>query len=270
MHAGRQSSNVDLETAFVLKAGAATPKVCQAPGGWVPEDDWPHAGRRRPLHEQHGWNPPLRNRPRRVCQPPHRTRYDLPYPRQNLQGKRDFAAVAAGRQEHAVPILAQFKAWLDEENREKRILPKSPIRAAFTYTLNQWAALGRYTEQGYLSFDNNVAERLVKIPAIGRKNYLFVGSENGGRGAAVMYSLVSSAKANGVEPLRLASRPVHAATRSPRRRSLRPSNPGRSGDQPRTRPSASQINGSRPTQTTPGPSTKSAETKGKNRKPKCS
>ena len=51
-----------------------------------------------------------------------------------------------------------------------------------------------------MSFDNNVAERLVKIPAIGRKNYLFVGSVNGGHGAAVMYSLVSSAKAGGVEP----------------------------------------------------------------------
>lgn len=122
------------------------------------------------------------------------------YPAENLQGKRDFAAVAAGRQELALPILAEFKAWLDEESESDKILPKSPIRAAFTYTLNQWDALVRYTEEGYLSFDNNVAERLVKIPAIGRKNYLFVGSENGGHSAAVMYSLVSSAKMNGVEP----------------------------------------------------------------------
>jgi hypothetical protein len=122
------------------------------------------------------------------------------YPNKNLQGERDFGAVARGRQEHALPILAEFKAWLDRESEGRRILPKSPIRAAFTYTLNQWKALSRYTEEGYLSFDNNVAERLVKNPAIGRKNYLFVGSENGGHGAAVMYSLVSSAKANGVEP----------------------------------------------------------------------
>ena len=122
------------------------------------------------------------------------------YPVENLQGKRDFAAVAAGRQAHALPILEDFKAWLDEESDSKTILPKSPIRAAFTYTLNQWDALVRYTEEGYLSFDNNVAERLVKVPAIGRKNYLFVGSENGGHSAAVMYSLVSSAKMNGVEP----------------------------------------------------------------------
>lgn len=122
------------------------------------------------------------------------------YPEQNLQGERDFEAVARGRQEHALPILTELKAWLDHESEDRRMLPKSPIRAAFTYTLNQWKALCRYTEQGYLSYDNNLAERAVKIPAIGRKNFLFVGSENGGHGAAVMYSLVSSAKANGVEP----------------------------------------------------------------------
>lgn len=122
------------------------------------------------------------------------------YPRRNLSGERDFEAVARGRQAYALPVLAEFKTWLDREQATGGMLPKSPIRAAFTYTLNQWEALCRYTEEGYLSFDNNVAERLVKIPAIGRKNYLFVGSVRGGRGAAVMYSLVSSAKANGVEP----------------------------------------------------------------------
>ena len=122
------------------------------------------------------------------------------YPSENLQGQRDFGAVAAARQEHSVPILNSFKAWLDSEKDDKRILPKSPIRSAFTYTLNQWEALCRYTEEGYLSFDNNLAERTVKIPAIGRKNYLFVASAEGGRRAAIHYSLVSSAKSNGVEP----------------------------------------------------------------------
>lgn len=122
------------------------------------------------------------------------------YPRTNLQGLRDFAAVAAARQQHSVPILNQFKAWMDRELESGRILPKSAIRKAFTYTLNQWSALCRYTEEGYLSFENNAAERLVKNPAIGRKNYLFVGGLRGGHDAAVFYSLVSSAKANGVEP----------------------------------------------------------------------
>ena len=122
------------------------------------------------------------------------------YPLENLQGLRDFAAVAAARQEYSLPILHEFKDWLDGEKNDQRILPKSPLRSAFTYTLNQWEALLRYTEQGFLSFDNNVAERLVKVPAMGRKNYLFVGSATGGRRAAILYSLVSSAKANGVEP----------------------------------------------------------------------
>jgi transposase len=122
------------------------------------------------------------------------------FPEENLQGLRNFAAVAAARQEHSLPILQSFKAWLDGEKDDKRILPKSPIRSAFTYTLNQWAALCRYTTEGYLSFDNNLAERTVKIPAIGRKNYLFVASVEGGNRAATHYSLVSSAKSNGVEP----------------------------------------------------------------------
>lgn len=122
------------------------------------------------------------------------------YPPLDLQGQRDFASIATARQTHALPILHEFKAWLDRETADRRILPKSPIRAAFTYTLNQWEALVRYTEAGYLSFDNNLSERQVKVPAIGRKNYLFVGSPAGGRRAAILYSLVSSAKANGVEP----------------------------------------------------------------------
>lgn len=79
-------------------------------------------------------------------------------------------------------------------------MPKSPIRSAFTYTLNQWDALCRYTQEGYLRYSNNLAERAVKVPAIGRKNYLFVASSTGGCRAAIHYSLVSSAKANGVEP----------------------------------------------------------------------
>ena len=122
------------------------------------------------------------------------------FPQMNVQGERDFAAIAAARQQHAIPILNQFKSWMDRELESGRVLPKSVIRKAFTYTLNQWSALCRYTKEGYLSFENNAAERLVKNPAIGRKNYLFVGGERGGRDAAVFYSLVSSSKANGVEP----------------------------------------------------------------------
>ena len=122
------------------------------------------------------------------------------FPRKTHQGERDFEAIAKARQEHSHPILNEFKKWLEEELHGGRILPKSLIKSAFTYTLNQWDALCRYTEAGYLSFENNAAERLVKFPAIGRKNYLFVGNERAGRNAANFYSLVTSAKLNGVEP----------------------------------------------------------------------
>ena len=122
------------------------------------------------------------------------------YPVKNTQGERDFDAIAQARQKHARPILNQFKAWMDQELLGGRILPKSNIKSAFNYTLNQWDALCRYTEQGFLSTTNNASERQAKLPAIGRKNYLFVGNERAGRNAAIFYSLVASAKANGVEP----------------------------------------------------------------------
>jgi transposase len=122
------------------------------------------------------------------------------YPAKSLQGDRDFDAIALARQKHSRPILNEFKAWMDSEITNGRILPKSNIRSAFTYTLNQWDALCRYTDQGFLSMGNNAAERMVKNAAIGRKNYLFVGNERAGQNAAIFYSLVSSAKANGVEP----------------------------------------------------------------------
>lgn len=104
----------------------------------------------------------------------------------------------AARQEQAAPILTELREWLDEQR--PAVLPKSPIGQAVTYTLNQWDALARYTENGSLAIDNNISERTVKIPAIGRKNWLFVASHEGGRRAAVLFSLVASCKANQVEP----------------------------------------------------------------------
>lgn len=108
-------------------------------------------------------------------------------------------ALCAAREEHAVPILDAFEHWLDDP-AQQRVLPKSPIGKARTYTRNQWQALRRYTADGALSIDNNISERTVKIVAIGRKNYLFVGSHTGGERAAILYSLVASCKACGVEP----------------------------------------------------------------------
>jgi hypothetical protein len=64
-----------------------------------------------------------------------------------MKGEQDFAAVAEARQQRSNPSLDRFKTLLDDELGSNRILPKSPVRTAFTYTLNQWEALRRYTEQ---------------------------------------------------------------------------------------------------------------------------
>jgi transposase len=102
------------------------------------------------------------------------------------------------RQDLAVPILGQFHTWLEAQRPE--VLPKSPIAEALGYALNNWAALVRYTEAGFLAIDNNVAEREMKRIAIGRKNWLFVGSATGGRTAAVLYSFTSTCARLQIEP----------------------------------------------------------------------
>jgi len=102
----------------------------------------------------------------------------------------------AKRAEHCVPLLSEFGKWLEGES----FLPKSLIGKAATYTRNQWAALNRYVEDGDLSMDNNFAERAMRPIAIGRKNWLFVGSERAGHRAAILTSLIASCKNNLVEP----------------------------------------------------------------------
>jgi hypothetical protein len=104
------------------------------------------------------------------------------------------------RQEQAVPLLTMLCQWLDRERDQA--LPKSPIGEAIGYARNHWAALARYTTQGYLAIDNNAAERALRAIAVGRKNYLFFGSDAGGETAAVLYSLVQTCKRLGVEPWR--------------------------------------------------------------------
>jgi transposase len=114
--------------------------------------------------------------------------------------KLDFAEgqIQQMRQDLAVPILEQFRAWLDGQRAE--VLPKSPLGEALGYALNNWSALVRYTESGILAIDNNVAEREMKRVAIGRKNWLFVGSLKGGQTAAVLFSFTSTCQRLGVEP----------------------------------------------------------------------
>lgn len=109
---------------------------------------------------------------------------------------RDASFRQQQRQEHAVPLLRDLKEWLDAQE----FLPKSLIGRAATYTRNQWDALNRYVEDGDLSIDNNAAERAMKPVAIGRKNWLFVGSLLAGHRAAVLMSLMGSCRCCHVEP----------------------------------------------------------------------
>lgn len=102
------------------------------------------------------------------------------------------------RCEKTVPLLAQFKIWLEQQ--PPQVLPKSPLGQALAYALRHWQALTRFTEHGFLTIDNNAAERALRAVAIGRKNWLFAGSDAGGQTAAVLYSMVATCKQLDIEP----------------------------------------------------------------------
>jgi len=127
----------------------------------------------------------------------------LVYFRQLYMLERQLAGVSdderrALRQERAMPILEEFKAWLDA--LAPMVVPKTEIAAAVNYALNQWEAFVRYCDQGWLLIDNTRSERALRPIAVGRHNWLFFGSDGGGRTGAILYSLVCSAKANRVHP----------------------------------------------------------------------
>ena len=102
------------------------------------------------------------------------------------------------RQRESVPLLVAFGEWLTEQ--ERHALPKSPIGQAISYGQANSAALCRYPEHGRLSIDNNLAERMLRAQAIGRKNWTFLGSDRGGRTAAVLYSLTGTCKHLDIDP----------------------------------------------------------------------
>lgn len=102
------------------------------------------------------------------------------------------------RQSESVPLLDQIETWL--EARAHSALPKNLFAQAVGYARNQWEALRRYTADGRLTIDNNQSERTLRLQAIGRKNWLFLGSQRGGGTAAVLFSLLASAKRHYLEP----------------------------------------------------------------------
>lgn len=104
------------------------------------------------------------------------------------------------REEHARPLLARFAAWLEDAHQE--VLPRGPMGEAVAYARNLWPALNRYLEDGELAIDNNASEREMKAVVIGRKNWMFAGSDAGGERAAIIYSVIRSARRQGMDPYR--------------------------------------------------------------------
>ena len=102
------------------------------------------------------------------------------------------------RQARAKPLLDDMRKWMEKALHS--LSAKSETAAAIRYALSRWRALTRYTEDGLLEIDNSAAERALRAVALGRKNYLFAGSDCGGERAAAMYRLIGSAKLNGLDP----------------------------------------------------------------------
>ncbi len=102
------------------------------------------------------------------------------------------------RQARARPLLDELRRWL--EQKLTTISAKSDTAGAIRYALSRWRALTRYVDNGLIEIDNSAAERALRVVALGRRNYLFAGADSGGHRAAAIYSLVGSAKLNGLDP----------------------------------------------------------------------
>lgn len=102
------------------------------------------------------------------------------------------------RQARARPLLDAFRRWLDATG--PKLARRSDLAVAIRYALTRWSALTRYIDDGRLEIDNNAAERALRGIAVGRKNWLFAGSDQGGHRAATSYSLIETAKLNRVDP----------------------------------------------------------------------
>ena len=102
------------------------------------------------------------------------------------------------RQAKAKPAFDDLEAWM--QNQLTRLSGKTPLAAAIRYAITRMKRLRPYLDHGFLELDNNAAERAMRAIALGRKNYLFMGSLRGGKSAAIAYTLIETAKLNGVDP----------------------------------------------------------------------
>ena len=121
----------------------------------------------------------------------------------------------AVRRERSKPLVDSFETWLRGERR--KLSSKGPLAKAIDYTFNHWRAFTRFLDDGRICLSNNAAERALRGIAVGRRNWTFCGSDSGGHRAAVMYTLIESAKLSGVDPkawladvlARIADHPAH-------------------------------------------------------------
>jgi transposase len=102
------------------------------------------------------------------------------------------------RQELAAPLVAELEQWLREQRAT--LSRHTPVAKAINYMLNDWTAFTRFLAGGRICLTNNAAERALRGIALGRKSWLFVGSDRGGQRAAFMYSLIVTAKLNNIDP----------------------------------------------------------------------
>ena len=117
---------------------------------------------------------------------------------QELTGLAADALRLAARHERALPELTTLRQWLEQQRASA--LPKSPFGQAVQYALNHWESLLLYTQHGFLAIDNNAAERTLRPIAVGRNNWLFVGSNTGGRTAAILFSFTSTCRRLNLDP----------------------------------------------------------------------
>jgi hypothetical protein len=150
---------------------------------------WAHARRKFvEIHKAHG-SPMAAEAIRRI-----RELYDI----EGAIRGRSPAKRAKERKTKAEPLLADLHCWLLRQLAS--LSKKSETAKAIQYALKLWPALTRYVDDGNIEIDNNAAERALRVVALGRKNYLFAGSDSGGNRAAAIYSLLGSAKLNGIDP----------------------------------------------------------------------
>ncbi len=114
-----------------------------------------------------------------------------------IRGRPESERLAA-RQSRSKPLLMSMHEWMVEKSAT--LSKKSRLGEAFGYILNQWKALCYYSEDGLAEADNNTAERALRAVCLGKKNYLFFGSNHGGERGAVLYGLIGTCRLNGIDP----------------------------------------------------------------------